>query len=327
MTTMPVRHTYRLEVEDLGRTPVCLLRSPHLSVIGWLAAVAKPNNPTPLAGEIARASGRDIGPFLKTIGLRGGSVIPDAVLALGEVGPLPVPAYADWLRDLSGDTLAEEIYSLWGSQPPRPWRIAAEHPRLWLEDAARATLAAWAVLSRHWRTADLLLRREEARVGTAAVTDSLGAVIGGLSARLHVTRRYIDFDAPCGTTHALGDRRLALVPMLSPGRQLIVSFDAELPFIGYPLPGSESGRVAASGTTTDRLSVLLGPLRAETLRALQRPQPMGRLARQLHCAPSTLTYHCDQLAGAGLIQRERRAQSVVASLTDRGMRLLDAMEC
>jgi DNA-binding MarR family transcriptional regulator len=81
---------------------------------------------------------------------------------------------------------------------------------------------------------------------------------------------------------------------------------------------------ATSGA--DRLTVLLGPIRAAVLRSLHSPQSMGALAREVHCAPSTLTYHCDQLVAAGLLERERRGQSMWVSRTDRAVRLLSALD-
>lgn len=75
----------------------------------------------------------------------------------------------------------------------------------------------------------------------------------------------------------------------------------------------------------DALALVLGPLRARTLRAVAHPITAGRLARRLQCAPNTVTYHCTQLESAGLIVRERRGPRVWISLTRRGEQLIDAL--
>jgi DNA-binding transcriptional ArsR family regulator len=199
-----------------------------------------------------------------------------------------------------------------------------------LRSAACASVQAWSVLSKHWHAAELLLRTEEARIGTAAVTGTLAAVIENISPRLHVRGEYIDFDVACGTVTSLAGRRLVFVPMLAPGRQVVVGFEAGRDaYIAYPLPGAPAaahGSRANDEPDVDRLAALLGPIRAAALRSLHSAQTMGALARQLHCAPSTLTYHCDQLAAAGLLERERRGQSTWVSRTDRAVRLLSALE-
>ncbi len=73
----------------------------------------------------------------------------------------------------------------------------------------------------------------------------------------------------------------------------------------------------------DPLALVLGPLRARTLRATGRPITAGRLASRLQCAPNTVTYHCTQLESAGLIVRERRGPSVWIIRTGRGQELIE----
>jgi DNA-binding MarR family transcriptional regulator len=74
----------------------------------------------------------------------------------------------------------------------------------------------------------------------------------------------------------------------------------------------------------DALALILGRLRAQTLRAATRPITAGRLAARLQCAPNTVTYHCAQLESAGLIVRERRGPMVWITRTPRGEQLLKA---
>lgn len=82
----------------------------------------------------------------------------------------------------------------------------------------------------------------------------------------------------------------------------------------------------AAGTSRpeDPLALVLGPLRAQTLRAARHPITAGRLATRLQCAPNTVTYHCAQLESAGLIVRERRGPWVWITRTRRGEQLIEA---
>ncbi len=81
---------------------------------------------------------------------------------------------------------------------------------------------------------------------------------------------------------------------------------------------------AKSRRSDDALALILGPLRAQTLRAAAQPITAGRLATRLQCAPNTVTYHCTQLESAGLIVRERRGPMVWITRTHRGEQLLKA---
>jgi DNA-binding transcriptional ArsR family regulator len=80
---------------------------------------------------------------------------------------------------------------------------------------------------------------------------------------------------------------------------------------------------SAATQPDDPLALVLGPLRARTLRATGHPITAGRLATRLQCAPNTVTYHCTQLESAGLIVRERRGPSVWIIRTGRGQGLLE----
>jgi DNA-binding MarR family transcriptional regulator len=90
-------------------------------------------------------------------------------------------------------------------------------------------------------------------------------------------------------------------------------------------PGGHARSRSKSDTaqSDDPLALVLGPLRARTLRATGRPITAGRLATRLQCAPNTVTYHCTQLESAGLIIRERRGPSVWIMRTGRGQELLE----
>ncbi|MCC9711536.1 helix-turn-helix domain-containing protein [Streptomyces sp. MNU76] len=113
---------------------------------------------------------------------------------------------------------------------------------------------------------------------------------------------------------------MVLVPIVSGNGASVFSFDrSDTVWFGYPAPGLNSlwtGQDTTSGT--DRLKLVVGPLRAGILRELVRPCTMGSLASRPSCTPATVTYHCGQLEAAGLLTRERRGQHVVARRTNSG---------
>jgi DNA-binding MarR family transcriptional regulator len=101
--------------------------------------------------------------------------------------------------------------------------------------------------------------------------------------------------------------------------------EPELVWFGYPMPGLETLTAPMLPAGTDALTLLLGPIRATILRALARPVTMGTLATQLNSGPSTATYHCVQLASAGLVFRRRDGREVRVQRTPRGDALVDLL--
>lgn len=71
--------------------------------------------------------------------------------------------------------------------------------------------------------------------------------------------------------------------------------------------------------------LVLLPMIAAALLALGRPLTVSELAAAVQCAPTTATYHLDQLATAGLIIRERQGTSIRISRTTRGDNLVDLL--
>jgi DNA-binding transcriptional ArsR family regulator len=125
---------------------------------------------------------------------------------------------------------------------------------------------------------------------------------------------------PCDQCLILGPRRLALLPMIAGHDAFLISFDRpDVCYIGYPIrqPGPGT-RVVADGA----LAMILGPLRATILQALRQPLTVGQLAAAVQCAPTTATYHLEQLVATGMIIREQCGTSVRASRTIRGDELV-----
>jgi hypothetical protein len=329
MTAVPVRRRYRLEVGDLSSTPVRLIRAPQLSMLSWLMDFAAgrplPGGRGAALDRVLSAQGRRV---LPALGMPGLDRLPGCLSAIGDGTASSVAEHAEFLADADGAILTEEVCRLWGERPPDPWRTVLDRPRAWLRAAAQAFLDAWIVGEVHYRAADLLARREEARVGSAAITGNLGLLLDGLDPRLHVCEGFLVFDADCEQTIRLGDRQVALVPMLVPARRMIVDFESlDCAYVAYALPGANPGLAPRSpeSAAADRLTALLGPVRATILRALDRPLPMRVLARTVHCSPSTLTYHCDQLAAAGLLLREPQGRSMLVCASERAQGLIDLL--
>jgi DNA-binding MarR family transcriptional regulator len=72
----------------------------------------------------------------------------------------------------------------------------------------------------------------------------------------------------------------------------------------------------------DPLEAVMSPVRAQILRAVERPQTISELAKLSHPAPGTLTHHCERLAAAGLVQREKRGDEVWLSQTSRSRSMI-----
>lgn len=79
-------------------------------------------------------------------------------------------------------------------------------------------------------------------------------------------------------------------------------------------------RVFPAGDAADaeHADLLDHPVRQAIVRRLKRGPPVRqrRLAERCDVAPSTLTYHLDRLADAGLIERDQDGRSAVLSLAD-----------
>jgi DNA-binding transcriptional ArsR family regulator len=163
-------------------------------------------------------------------------------------------------------------------------------------------------------------------IGTAAVRGGMGALLNSLHPRISYTDGTLALAFPCNRSIPLGQRRLALPPMIAGRDEGFVNFELDdVCYVGYPVrhpgPDPQTPQAAANGA----LGLVLGPLRAAALRALRQPLTVGELAAAVQCAPTTATYHLHQLAAAGLVSREQRGSSVLVSRTVRGDELVDLL--
>ncbi|MEO3875752.1 winged helix-turn-helix domain-containing protein [Nonomuraea sp. B12E4] len=244
---------------------------------------------------------------------------PDTVVPRVPVRDDSVPEQIDLLRDLPPDALVRDLEQAFGRVPAH-WRAAADRPGRWLHAYAGTLAEVWATAESLWSRTGPILDREVARVGTASVRGGVEVLLGSISGRLVRDGTGLVIEGVGAGVHELGDRSLVLVPMLAGKDALIVGLDdPEAVWIGYPVP-TQAGFWRAD---LDELSGLVGPVRAEVLRALDRPMTMSMLAGVTHTPPSTLTFHCDRLAAARLVVRERRHREVWIDRTTRAVELLE----
>jgi DNA-binding transcriptional ArsR family regulator len=255
------------------------------------------------------------------------ALLPGCLTPLGIDGS-PVRDQLSRVADVSVDELAEGVEMLAPGEAPAPWRGALRRPRQWLNLYVRVLNAAWESYAPIWQRSAALRIRETERIGAASVTGGLDVLFsGGLSQRI----RYADQTLYLSDRHPyrveLKDRPIVLVPLVSGSTASVFNLDeTDQVWLGYPVPGlSRLGSAAQPSSTSDTLTLLIGPLRAAILRALDRPSSMGGLALQVDAGASTATYHCIQLASAGLVLRRRVGREVHIQRTPRGDALVELL--
>ena len=247
------------------------------------------------------------------------TLIPDCLTPVAD--GLAIDDQLDRLAALPPELVRDSILTIVDGPLPVRWRMALEHPERLLRDYVTVMRAAWQAFQPVWRQTAGLRAREVERIGVAAVTGSLDMLLAGLSDRTRFAddTLYLPDRLPYATD--LAGRQVVLVPLASGSRASVFQLDEpDLVWLGYPLPGLH--RYVAAGEEPppvgDSLVALLGPVRAAILRLLARPMTMGALARRVNAAPSTVTYHCGQLAAAGLVVRHREGREVRVTRTGRG---------
>jgi hypothetical protein len=329
MTAVRMPASYRLTVGDLDNTSIQVARVPHLSVLHWLVEAASSTIARhPVADAVAARLTPDARRIFPALGIPNLDRLPNVLTSpIGD--STSVEAFCRRLAGHDPSLFADEIRTLWNGQPPQPWQTVAARPREWLTAAARAVGETWALGRAHWAAAEVSMRQEEMRLGASAVTGNLADSLNAIDPRLRIENGTIAFASQCTQRLPLGQRKLALVPLIVPGRHLIVGFDdPAIAYVAYTLAASDTAPrpgTSQHSQPADGLTELVGPIRAATLRALDRPHTMTVLARSMHIAPSTLTYHCNQLVKAGLLTRRPQGRTVWLSRSPRGDRLIALM--
>jgi DNA-binding transcriptional ArsR family regulator len=318
---------YQLLVGSPAELAVSIVLFPQQSVLALLRQLASgqpDRGPAWPAATAARALRPTAHLAARSFAARGASVMPECCAPIPPLADVSVAEQAGRLRDLPPDVLTAELDAASGGHvfPPQ-WQAAAQQPRRWLASLADASLDAWAAMEPRWKAARPFFDREMRRVGTAVVRGGLETLLNSLHPRISYAGGVLAIAFPHDRRVAVGQRRLTLLPMLANRDALAVSFERpEVCYIGYPMrpPGPDT-QLAANGA----LALILGPLRAAALQALDRPLTVGELAAAIDCPPTTATYHLKQLATAGMIVRERTGTSIWVSRTDRGDQLIDLL--
>lgn len=253
------------------------------------------------------------------------ALLPACLTPLGIDGS-PVQDQLSRVADVSADDLSAGVAMLSPGEPPAPWRGALRRPRQWLSLYVKVLTAAWNSYAPIWQQSSALRTRETERIGAASVTGDLDVLFSGLSNRV----RYADQTLYLSDRHPyrveLQDRPVVLVPLVSGSAASIFNLDEpERAWLGYPVPGLDRLGSAEPASADDTLTLLIGPIRAAILRALDRPNSMGGLADDVDAGASTATYHCIQLASAGLVLRRRVGREVRIQRTPRGDALVDLL--
>lgn len=313
---------YAVEMGDARDIPVTVERSPYTTVLeSLLHAVRAVSYPGGRGTAISQA----LSPSTRTAmqALHSSVVtrrLPDIAATGGSTLAESVADHVARIGDLRRNDIAESLEDFWDDDMPSGWRQVHRSPGQWSRSMQTAATDAWSVARSRWAAAGGALDRETRRIGLAVVTGGLDAVLNTIHPRLRFQDGMLSFRHDFERVHKRGDRRLVLVPMLAAPDQIIVNFELpEIVYVAYPL------RDVRPDPASDSLALLLGPIRAAAVRLLTKPMTMTQLAAQLHCAPSTATYHCDSLEASGLTARQRRGQAVWVVRTALAERLIDLL--
>ncbi|MEU2062449.1 winged helix-turn-helix domain-containing protein [Streptomyces sp. NPDC013455] len=256
--------------------------------------------------------------------------LPDRLALIGDLGASAMPEVLTGLAETDPHQLAEEVAAFHSPAVPSGWRPLMDDPVAFLRAYRLVVEAAWEVFAPLWRHADPYLGREAERIGFAAVTGGLDGLLTGLDSKVRYEEGVLRLPHGCPRhLTRLGGRPLVLVPLASGHRARMYGADREdALWIGYPVPGfdhiagrSRPGSAPPAGAP-DGLTAVLGEVRAEILKRLPHSPTVSELARHLHLGVSTTTYHCQHLAAAGLLLRERHGREVRLLPTERGVALV-----
>jgi DNA-binding transcriptional ArsR family regulator len=325
-----VRDKTRLQLGRIDAVVVSVVPHAGATLMSLLADVLgeRPQGVPPqwrraLRDAAPAVTGRVVGPLFTPAY----SQVPDSVTMTGTFPGAGIEAMFEELAELPPDRLTAELESDFGGTVPAQWQPVVSDPRRFIADYTAVLRGLWEAFAPVWRRARPLLDRETERVGVATVTGRLDAVLSGLSPRTGLDGTTMLLPDPNPVAVDLGHRPVALVPLVSGSRASVFSIDRDdLVWIGYPVAGlGQLWDEQPPAGSTDRLALVLGPVRAEILRRAGRLHHMSDVAAELNCSPSTATYHCTQLERAGLIVRDRRGRQVRLRRTTDGDALVDLM--
>jgi hypothetical protein len=317
-----------LHLDSVGEVRVAL--DPYISVLALVTdALGRPRGAPEewrrlVLSSLSPASGRAVLPITAPRY----SVTPDCVTPKNPAREVSVGDQVEWLHAISADELLGDFQSVFG-EPPLHWRSVLRQPLAWLHSYADAMAEVWPCVEPLWARAKPLLDQEVRRVGIAAMRGGLDLILD----RLHPASQFDDdvlkIRDPEPGRFDLQARQLVLVPMLSGKQALICNLErSDAVWIAYPLPGVSQlfGDSSGARRAGSPLESVLGPVRAQVLLAVERPRTMTELVGLARLAPSAITYHCQRMAAARLVWREKRGREVWVSRTSRGDALIDLFD-
>jgi hypothetical protein len=315
---------YSVHLGDPRDLPITVERSPYVTLLQRLldAARGRPETrtrPHPIARSLSSVSTTAMDTLRSSVAVRR---LPDVVAPVTPATSVTVAEELQRLGDMSAAQIAGGLESFWGEDMPTTWRRAHERPSEWANSMRVACRDAWQVTRPRWEAADAALDREARRIGLAVVAGGLDAVLNSIHPRLRFANGTLSLVHNFEQVFSRAGRRLVLVPMLASPERIIVNFELpDLVYIAYPL----RRKAPQTQQQSDALELVLGPVRASALRVLTHPMTMTELARRLHCAPSTATYHCNSLEASGLLVRDRQGSVIWTMRTARAEHLIDLL--
>ena len=316
-----------LVLGTLAPHELALLAHPGPSLMSIVADVLGGRHqgvPRPWAAGVRAAAGRRAPGVLGPLFAPGTVAVPDCLTLSTEMARTPIAEQLVALRDLPAATLLEQLHADSGGRPPPGWLPVLAAPRRFLTSYADVLDGAWSAVAPVWRRAAGLLDREAGRVERCGADVAL--VLAGTHTRLRARPGRIGLPDPNPETFDRAGRPVALLPLVSGHGASVFSVDRpDGVWLGYPLPGVRALFGAPAPAPRTALDAVLGPVRAEVLRRAGGGSA-GRVARDVGCALSTLSYHADHLVAAGLLSRERAGRAVVLRRTDRGEALLGLLD-
>lgn len=290
----------RLRFEPADRGRVVFDLAWHAETIGSLQALRRPGG----------------GPFLDRWGQAMRARVPVAAGAL--LDAVPADGFVP-------DLFTPEDYS----RSPTD-RVVAGLRRARSPQTAAAGLLAFAdallayqkvCISPAMPTIGALLRAELAHRAHLVFTAGVDAALATLGPGISWEPPVLCVRTAIGGEVRLGGRGLRLVPSVFWSRPAVGVAGYVRPTLMYPIHPAPASPPAPRD---DPLAALVGPTRAEVLRALTTGCGTMQLARDLRISPASASGHVTALREAGLAATRRTGRAVRHTLTPLGMQLLGA---
>jgi DNA-binding transcriptional ArsR family regulator len=250
------------------------------------------------------------------------------------------------IADSPAPRLEDELELLAGTPPATVDAQFAAHcpagaPR-WLADYQRDPAGSFSALAAgladFWRQTlqaywpEMLgALEEEVHVRARAIaTAGAESMLGDLAGIAHWQPPVLSLPKPKDSFMGTAERRLLLVPMLFADRRVSASTDhptwLRLTYQSRGAAVLDGGPEPAAGAGDDRLGVLLGPRRAQVLRALTVPATTSGLAAALGLPASTVSEQLTALHTTGALHRRRAGKRVFYGLEPAGHALLSLFD-